>query len=321
MSTLDRYQIVAELGRGGMAMVYRAHDPRFGRDVAIKVLPREFLHDPMFRERFAREARMIAQIEHSAIVPVHDYGEYDGQPYLVMRYMPGGSLAERIQQQGALSMEETQPILARVAAALDAAYQRGIIHRDVKPANILFDQYGEAYLSDFGIVKLTESTMQLTGSGIIGTPAYMAPEMANPEELTALVDVYALGVTLYEMLSGDLPYKAPTPMGLMLAHVTKPVPDIRETRPDMSADVQAVLARAMAKHPADRYQSSSALAADFTRVAQGRQVGEARDAEPELVDDHARWFSARSAAGSGGDGCLLRGGYRAAERSTGRDAN
>jgi serine/threonine-protein kinase len=202
-----RYEIKAQLGQGGMATVYHAFDPRFERDVAIKVLPREFLHDATFISRFEREAKTIAALEHSSIVPVHDYGEHEGQPYLVMRYMPGGSLADRIQP-GPLSLEDVAAIFGRVASALDAAHAKGIVHRDVKPSNILFDAYNEAFLSDFGIVKLTEATAQLTGAGFIGTPAYMAPEMARPGGVTPLIDTYALGVTLFQALTGKLPFEA-----------------------------------------------------------------------------------------------------------------
>ncbi len=260
MTAIDRYQIISELGRGGMATVYLAHDPRFGRDVAIKILPRELLHNPLFRERFEREARAIARIEHSAIVPVHDYGEDNGQPFLVMRYMPGGSLADRIARQGALPLEDIRAVLDRVAAALDAAHRLGIIHRDVKPANILFDSYGEAYLSDFGIVKLSEGVTQLTGSVMVGTPAYTAPEMAGGDGITPLVDVYALGVTLFQMLTGRLPYEAGSPLGMLMAHVNRPVPDVRLLRPGLPDAVQAVIERALAKKPGDRYQSAGALA-------------------------------------------------------------
>src|SRR5574341_2443073 len=144
---IGRYEILAELGRGGMAMVYHARDPRFKREVAIKVLPREFLHDPHFRVRFDREAEIIAALEHPAIVPVHDFGEEDGQPYLVMRYMPGGSLAEHLHA-GPLSLSEAARILSHLAPALDAAHRRGLIHRDLKPGNILFDEYDNPYLSD-----------------------------------------------------------------------------------------------------------------------------------------------------------------------------
>ncbi len=197
---IGRYEIKAELGRGGMATVFHAYDPRFKRDVAVKVLPREFLHDLTFRERFEREAQTIAALEHQAIVPVYDFGEEEGQPYLVMRYMPGGSLADRLAQ-GALSIQGVAQILTRLAPALDKAHSQGIIHRDLKPANILFDDEDNPYLSDFGIAKLVEATAALTGSAIIGTPAYMSPEMAKGEEVDGRSDVYGMAVLLFEMLT------------------------------------------------------------------------------------------------------------------------
>src|SRR4030065_187040 len=159
-SAFGRYEIKAEIGRGGMATVYRAHDPRFGRDVAIKVLPREFLHDPKFRTRFGREAQAIAALEHPNIVPVYDYGEEEGQPFLVMRYMAGGSLADRMNA-GPLALEEGSKIIGRLAPALDEAHLNGIIHRDLKPGNILFDHRGDPALSDFGIAKLAGETASL----------------------------------------------------------------------------------------------------------------------------------------------------------------
>jgi serine/threonine-protein kinase len=174
------YEVKAELGRGGMATVYRAYDPRFEREVAVKVLPSELLHsDPQFRLRFEREAKIIAQLEHSAIVPVYDVGEADGQPYFVMRYMNGGSLSDRIKA-GVMSVEEATRILAIIAPGLDEAHSKGIIHRDIKPSNILFDKRNIPYISDFGIAKLSQAQSgNVTGSAIIGTPAYMAPEQAQ----------------------------------------------------------------------------------------------------------------------------------------------
>jgi formylglycine-generating enzyme required for sulfatase activity len=271
--SIGRYLVKANLGKGGMAVVYHATDPRFKRDVAIKVLPREFLHDSTFRARFELEAQTIAHLEHSAIVPVYDFGEHDGQPYLVMRYMPGGSLADRIES-GPLPLAEVAAILGRIGVALDSAHGQEIIHRDVKPANILFDQYGDAYLSDFGIVKLSEATAQLTGSGIIGTPAYMAPEMAKPGGLSPLVDVYALGVTLFEMVTGRPPYEVLTPVGLLMAHLSEPIPDARNLRPDLPGGVQRIIERAMAKDPSERYQRAGSLAADFETVVIGKAFTE-----------------------------------------------
>jgi peptide/nickel transport system substrate-binding protein len=265
-TTFGRYEIRSELGRGGMATVYHAFDPHFQRHVALKILPRVFMHDENFRERFIREARAVAVLEHWAIVPVHDYGEQDEQPFFVMRYMTGGSLLDRIQR-GRLTLEEITPTIERVAAALDFAHRKDVVHRDVKPANILFDEGGDAYLSDFGIVKLAEATAQLTGSGIVGTPTYMAPEMMRKGGITPLIDVYALGVTLFQALTGQPPYEADTPMGTALAHTTQPIPDIVACCPDLPGAVQAVIEGALAKDPTDRYQSAGALAADLRGIA------------------------------------------------------
>jgi len=275
---IGRYQIQDALGRGGMATVYAAYDPSFERQVAIKLLPREFLHDPQFHTRFQREAKAIAALEHPAILPVYDFGEDDGQPYLVMRLMSGGSLKERIEQ-GPLPLDETLMVVERVGAALAAAHTKGVIHRDLKPGNILFDGDGNPAIADFGIVKLTEHASQLTGSGIVGTPAYMAPEMASAGGVTPLIDIYAMGVTLYQMLTGQLPFNADTPMGLMAAHVTKPVPDVREARPDLPEDAQYVIERSMAKDPAERYQTLGEMIDDLRAVVLGG-VGAATMAAP-----------------------------------------
>ena len=221
LQQIGRYEIKGELGRGGMAAVFLAYDPRFKRDVAVKVLPRAFMHDPNFRARFDREAQSIASLEHPAIVPVHDFGEDNDQPYLVMRHMSGGTLADRIRDKP-LSVAYALSILGLITSALNEAHKAGIIHRDIKPSNILFDRRGDPFIGDFGIVKLVEATTHQTGSGMIGTPAYMAPELAQPGGLTPLVDIYALGVTLFEVLTGKHPYRADTAMGVMMAHSTQP---------------------------------------------------------------------------------------------------
>jgi serine/threonine-protein kinase len=175
LEKFGRYEIKSEVGRGGMATVYYAYDPNFEREVAIKVLPPEFLHDPQFRVRFEREAKMVALIEHPAIVPVYDFGEEEGQPYIVMRYMAGGSLSDKLKK-GALPVSQVIQMLSVLAPALDAAHAKGIIHRDLKPGNILFDQYDNPYISDFGIARLTNgANATITGSALVGTPAYMSP--------------------------------------------------------------------------------------------------------------------------------------------------
>jgi serine/threonine protein kinase len=272
--TIGRYQILSEIGRGGMATVYLGHDPSFDRDVAIKVLPREFTHDPTFRERFEREARTIARLEHSAIVPVYDVGSEDGLSFLVMRYMPGGSLAERIER-GPIPVAEVARILADVSAGLDEAHAKGIVHRDLKPGNILFDRAETACLSDFGIVKLAEASAALTGTGIVGTPSYMSPEQARGDpDIDHRSDIYALGVIAYEMLTGKAPYEADTPMGVAIKHILDPVPEILSVKPDLPAAIGPVIKRALAKDRGERYPTSRALAEAISAVAEGMPVPE-----------------------------------------------
>ena len=262
------YEVKSELGRGGMATVYRAYDPRFEREVAVKVLPHELLHaDPQFRLRFEREAKIIAQLEHSAIVPVYDVGEADGQPYFVMRYMNGGSLSERIKS-GVFSIDEAAKLLEMIAPGLDEAHSKGIVHRDIKPSNILFDKRGNPYISDFGIAKLTQAQSgSVTGSAIIGTPAYMAPEQAQGIEVDGRADIYALGIILFEMLTGKQPYEADTPMAVAIKHITDPVPHIRQTNPKLPEGLETIIQKAMAKDKKDRYSSAVEMTAALREVA------------------------------------------------------
>lgn len=257
---VGRYEIKSELGRGGMATVYLAFDPRFKREVAIKILPPQLLADPVYRARFEREAQTIAALEHPAIVPVYDFGEEDGQLYLVMRYMPGGSLADKLKDNN-LPAGDIAHIIARITSALDQVHARGIIHRDLKPGNILFDQYGEAYLSDFGIARLTEASNTLTGSAIVGTPAYMSPEQARGDtDIDGRTDLYAVGAILFQMLSGKLPFESTTPMGVAMKHLTEPVPSIVQIRPDLPINYDRVIETAMAKNRAHRFQTGQELA-------------------------------------------------------------
>ncbi|MGE5375467.1 MAG: protein kinase domain-containing protein, partial [Bacteroidota bacterium] len=251
------YEVKSELGRGGMATVYRAYDPRFEREVAVKVLPPELLHaDPQFRLRFEREAKIIAQLEHTAIVPVYDVGEADGQPYFVMRYMSGGSLSDRMKA-GIMAVDETARILSAVAPGLDEAHSKGIVHRDIKPSNILFDRKNNPFISDFGIAKLSQAqTGNVTGSAIIGTPAYMAPEQAQGDQVDGRADIYSLGIILFEMLTGKQPYEADTPMGVAIKHITDPVPRILSANPNLPAGMETIIQKAMAKNRDDRYPTA-----------------------------------------------------------------
>lgn len=258
--TFGRYSLIEQLGRGGMATVFRARDPEFDRDVALKVLPEELLQDQEFRARFQREARSVARLEHPAIVPVYDIGEERGQPYLVMRFMPGGSLGRRLAD-GSFPVADCVAVTRRIASALDEAHRRGMVHRDIKPGNILFDSYNEAYLSDFGIVKWSQAATTLTGAGMIGTPAYMSPEQSEGRaDVGPSADIYALGVVVFQMLTGRLPFESETPIGLALKHIQEPVPQLSSFDRTATAGLQAVIDRAMAKRPKDRYATAGALA-------------------------------------------------------------
>jgi serine/threonine protein kinase len=267
---IGRYEIRAELGRGGMATVYHGYDPRFEREVAVKVLPSELLHsDPQFKLRFEREAKIIAQLEHPSIVPVYDVGDEGGQPYFVMRYMNGGSLSERIKAK-MMSIEEAARILGQIAPGLDEAHGKGIVHRDLKPSNILFDGKGLPYISDFGIAKISRAQVSnVTGSGIIGTPAYMAPEQASGETVDGRTDIYALGIILFEMLTGRQPYEADTPMAVAIKHITDPVPHILEANPNLPPAVEEIIQTAMAKSKEDRFSSAVEMVDALRAVGSG----------------------------------------------------
>ena len=280
LTNIGRYEIKAELGRGGMATVYRAYDPSFDREVAIKVLPREFLHNPQFLDRFQREIKTIAQLEHPAIVSVYDVGEHEGIPFFVMRFMPGGSLSDMIKK-GRFSLEDTARIVERLASALSYAHRKGIIHRDLKPDNILFNEDGYPFISDFGIAKFTEAHTNLTGSGIIGTPAYMSPEQATGDTLDLRSDVYGLGVIVYQMLTGKQPYNADTPMGVAIKHVTDPVPDILLAEPDLPEGISEVMKKVLAKDREQRYPTAVEFARALNQVAFGNP-GNVQESAPTV---------------------------------------
>lgn len=264
-SKIGRYEIKDVIGRGGMATVYLAYDPRFERQVAIKVLPGQYLDDSVFRTRFQREAKIIASVDHPAIVSVYDFGEENNQLYLVMRLMSGASLADHIAK-GPLPIAEVSRIVNRLAPALDEVHAKGIVHRDLKPGNILFDQRNEPCLADFGIVKLKEGSAVSVVGSIIGTPAYMSPEQIQGQPLDGRCDLYSLGAIIFQALSGRLPFEGDTAVGLAMKHLREPVPDILELRPELPPYVQLVITKAMAKQPADRFATAAELGQALERA-------------------------------------------------------
>ena len=234
--SLGRYHILEKLGEGGMAVVYKAYDTRLEREVALKIIRRNaFSPDVLDRvlKRFDREAKSLAKLTHPNIVPIIDYGEYESNPYLVMPYLPGGTLKQRLKEQGRMEWREAARLLAPVADALAYAHEMKLIHRDVKPSNILLTAQGKAMLTDFGVAKVLdeEITQDLTGtSATVGTPAYMAPEQVMSKTVDHRADIYSLGVVFYEMLTGRRPYEADTPMAVLFKHASAPLPRPKEDR-------------------------------------------------------------------------------------------
>jgi len=264
----SRYQIGKELGVGGMATVYLAYDPDFDREVALKILKPELLQNTQVRDRFERETKIIARLELEAIVPVYDMGRdrENNQLFYVMRYMPGGSLSDRMQN-GPISPTEIIRIIQRIAPALDEAHKRGVVHRDLKPGNILFDERNNAFISDFGIAKSVNIPMLSTltnGSGIIGTPRYMSPEQAQAQKVDGSSDIYSLGVVVFEMLIGKTRFDTITPIGLAFRDEHAPVPHLLDTNPTLPAGIQAVMEKVLARDRNLRYATAVGFADALT---------------------------------------------------------
>jgi hypothetical protein len=264
----DRYRIDARIGAGGMSTVYLAFDQTLERPVAVKMLHREISHDPSALERFRRESRTVAQLSHRHIVMVIDAGEDDGHPYIVFEHVRGETLKERIKRLGRLPIAEAVAYAIEIGRALEAAHEQRLVHRDVKPQNVLIDEEGNAKVTDFGIARSLElDVRQLTAAGrVVGTTDYVSPEQALGREVTGQSDVYSLGVVLYEMLTGEVPFKGETSVSVAMKHVNETLPDLQRRRPEISAALAAVVERATAKDLSNRYQSAAAMVRDLEQV-------------------------------------------------------
>ncbi|HEX2170903.1 MAG TPA: Stk1 family PASTA domain-containing Ser/Thr kinase, partial [Dehalococcoidia bacterium] len=295
-----RYEVIARAGSGGMAEVYRARDELLGREVAIKVLSERFSQDNSFVERFRREAQAAANLSHPNIVSLYDYGADDGTYFIVMEFIEGKSLADIIAAEGALMPERAADIAAEVAAALQRAHAAGLVHRDIKPGNIMITSAGQTKVTDFGIARAVtrdgEATMTQTGM-VIGTAAYLSPEQAQGNPVDARSDVYALGCVLFEMLTGRTPFAGDTPLSIAYKHVRENVAPPSETNPDVPRELDAIVLKAMAKNPDNRYASATEMQEDLQRYLGGQTP----HATPLLADD-----TAELAAAAGGTQVMRR---------------
>ncbi len=287
---LGQYQIVSQLGKGGMATVYKAFQPSMERYVAVKLLPRDFAEDPQFVKRFKHEAKAIAQLQHPNILPVYDFSEADGYTYIVMPFINGGTLTELTQKQS-LSIEQSINIISQIGSALDYAHAHGILHRDVKPSNVLIDEHGTCLLSDFGLAKVVEGNTKYTATGsIIGTPDYMSPEQGRGDRLDSRSDIYSLGIMLFELATGYVPFQAETPIGVIIKHIQDPLPSPRSLNPNIPESIEPIIGKALAKDPEDRFTTAKELVEalqaairNTTRSSMPMPLPPTRDPLPTLI--------------------------------------
>jgi serine/threonine-protein kinase len=293
----SEYEILEELGRGGMALVYRARELELDREVAIKVLPMSLAFDSEFVERFQREARTSAQLEHPNIIPIYRVGRNGRVSFLVMKYLRGGTLAGRLRARGKLTPAELRKLLIEAGGALAYASDRGVVHRDIKPDNIMFDEFGQSLLADFGIAKAIGGS-RLTGTGLsIGTPHYMSPEQARAQATDGRSDLYSLGVVAFQCLTGQVPYDGEDAFAIGYKHLTEPVPVVT-LQGDDARSLYRAIARLMSKDPAERYQNGHDLVATLTASAPvKRSTSGATAAIPSAPEKQAS-APARTSGGS-----------------------
>jgi hypothetical protein len=270
------YLIEAVIGEGGMGVVYRAHQPRLDRRVALKLIASSLAADPEFRRRFERESRLAAAIDHPNVIPVYEAGEVDGQLFIVMRLVEGADLGKVIAAEGRVEPRRAARLVRQLGAALDVAHERGLVHRDIKPGNVLIEGAGDeeiAYLTDFGLTKDTSSDTGLTQTGhFVGTADYVAPEQARGERVDARTDVYALGCVLFESVTGEVPFPRPSTVAKIFAHVNDPVPMPSQRAGKALAPFDEVCRRALAKDPAHRFPSAGDLGRAATAAGEGREL-------------------------------------------------
>lgn len=267
---IGTYTIDSPIGRGGMATVYKAYHERLDRHVAIKLMHPTFLQDENFRERFQREARIVGKLEHSVIVPIYDYDEYNNTPYLVMKYVDGMTLKKHFIKKG-MTIEEIERIMTRIAEGLDYAHSQGILHRDMKPSNILMDVNGQAYITDFGLARMAEAgASTISHDMMLGTPYYISPEQAQgSKDLDSRTDVYSLGIILYELLTGQVPFQADTPYAIVHGHIYTEPEAPSKVNPDLTPAIDRVVMRALEKDREKRYPTAMAMMKDFSLAIVG----------------------------------------------------
>ena len=293
------YEIVAPVGEGGMAAVYKAYQPAMERFVAVKVLSRTLAESNEFTNRFQREAILLAQLQHPHILPVFDYGQKDGYSYIVMPFLQNGTLAELLQARRR-TLSEIHQIMTQIGGALGYAHARGMIHRDVKPSNVLIDEQGNCLLTDFGLARMIQASDRLTSAGaIMGTPSYMSPEQGKGDSTDGRSDLYSLGVIFYEMLTGQVPYQDDFPMMVVIKHIRDPLPSVRELAPELTDTIERVVIKSLAKEPNERYQTAEDFVQAVKKAMQvnlpGRAVSKAMDS---VYDRLMKGKSTQNAAAS-----------------------